>query len=466
MNTTSIRADWVGRVIDGKFTLLQWLGNSDSGGVFLAEVHGLPWKQAAIEFIPADAENAEAHRTAWALAAPLSHPHLIRLIDNGRCQIDTTFLIYAVTEYPEEVLSQILPDRPLSPAEAGEMLAPVVDALTYLHGNGIVHGHLKPSNILVVEDQVKLSSSRLHVAGKQAWHIAAPRIYDAPETAAEPISPAADVWSLGVTLVEALTQYPVWDRSNEGEPVVPPSIPQPFRSIAQECLRSDPALRCTLSEIKARLQPFSALTEPILIEPVLTQPILTQPILTEPTREIPIPIPAKHRGPALLAAAFFLVAFVAALLFRSHHVQPPPPIADRPSLPASAAPRPRASVPMSRNSQSHASLSASRSSPKGATTGAVAERAMPDLLPSAVQSIHGQVNVRVRVSVDPAGNVESATFDSSGPSKYFAKMSLQAAQHWKFKPAQANGKTVSSAWILRFKFTQTATEITPVQISP
>src|ERR1700679_4092906 len=137
MNMPSIRADWVGRVIDGKFTLLQWLGASDSGGVFLAEVHGLPWKQAAVEFIPADAEDAEAHSAAWALAAPLSHPSLIRMIDSGRCQIDTSFLVYAVTEFPEEVLSEILPERPLSPTEAGEMLVPVVDALAYLHGNGI-----------------------------------------------------------------------------------------------------------------------------------------------------------------------------------------------------------------------------------------------------------------------------------------------------------------------------------------
>jgi len=100
MNIASIRADWVGRVIDAKFTLLQWLGPSDSGGVFLAEVHGLPWKQAAIEFIPADAEDAEARIAAWELAAPLSHPHLVRLIASGRCQIDTRSLIYAVTEYP------------------------------------------------------------------------------------------------------------------------------------------------------------------------------------------------------------------------------------------------------------------------------------------------------------------------------------------------------------------------------
>ena len=91
---------------------------------------------------------------------------------------------------------------------------------------------------------------------------------------------------------------------------------------------------------------------------------------------------------------------------------------------------------------------------------------MPDLLPGAVQSIHGQINVKVRVDVDSSGNVSSATLDSPGPSKYFAKMSLQAAQNWKFKPAQVNGTAVPSTWNLRFKFKQSGTEITPSQISP
>ncbi|MGA9672271.1 MAG: TonB family protein [Terracidiphilus sp.] len=461
MDTASIRADWVGRVIDGKFTLLQWLGASGSGGVFLAEVHGLPWKQADVEFIPADAEDAEARIAAWELAAPLTHPHLIRLIQGGRYQIDTAFLIYKVTEHPEEVLSEILPERPLSPAEAGQMLIQVVDALAYLHGKGLVHGHLKPANILGIEDRIKLSSDCLHTAGTQTPHTAAPHAYDAPEIASGPLSPAADIWSLGVTLVEALTQYPVWDRSSDGEPIVQSSIPQPFRDIAQQCLRTDPSRRCTLSEIKLQLQPFS----------VPAPPAPTEPVLTEPAAEIPFSIPPKHRRPAILAAAFFLVAFITALVWRSHHVHPsptvpPPSVEIQQSSPANLSPRPRASVPMSRSAKPHPAPPLSRTPQAGAATGEVAEQAMPDLLPRAVQSIHGQINVRVRVDVDSSGNVSSATLDSPGPSKYFAKMSLQAAQNWKFKPAQVNGKAVPSTWNLHFKFKQSGTEITPSQVSP
>ena len=45
------------------------------------------------------------------------------------------------------------------------MLEPILDALSYIHANGYVHGHLKPSNILVVENEVKLSSDGLIPAG-------------------------------------------------------------------------------------------------------------------------------------------------------------------------------------------------------------------------------------------------------------------------------------------------------------
>ena len=98
--------------------------------------------------------------------------------------------------------------------------------------------------------------------------------------------------------------------------------------------------------------------------------------------------------------------------------------------------------------------------------GAVAGRVLPDVLRSASKTIQGKVEVRIRVTVDPSGNVSNAAFDSPGPSKYFAKLALQAAQHWRFTPAQVDGQAVSSVWILQFQFTQTAILVAPVQASP
>ena len=162
MSTATVRKDhdWVGRVIDGRFTLLQWLGGSESSDVFLTELPDNPTQKAAIKLVPADTVDADAYIAGWAATTTLSHPHLIRLFHTGRCQINSSVLLYAVMEYAEENLSQIIPERPLTPAEAREMLPPVLDALSFLHERSFVHGRLKPSNIMVVDNQLKISWDR------------------------------------------------------------------------------------------------------------------------------------------------------------------------------------------------------------------------------------------------------------------------------------------------------------------
>lgn len=415
MNRAKICSDWVGRVIDGKFTLRQWLGGSEQSGVFLTELEEDRSQKAAIKLIPADAQDADAQLACWARTETLSHPHLMRLYSFGRCWIEGAALLYAVTEYSDEILSQILPDRPLTPAEAREMLGPILDALTYLHGKGFVHGHLKPSNILVVGDQLKLSSDRLHLPGVPP---AASGVYDAPEAATGNIFSAADLWSLGVTLVEILTQHtPVWNQSVQQEPLVPESIPQPFAAIVRECLRPDPERRCTVNDVRVYLDPSQSVPRP-------------RPAV-KTTREV---APVKLGKLAFVAVVFVLLVACGFLLLRFHRTAHAPTAGEQQAASQGAA-----------------------------GEAAVAERVLPDVLPAALQSIHGQVNVKVRVTVDPAGHVSNAALDSPGPSKYFARVALEAAQKWRFQPAQADGHPISSAWLLQFQFTQAGTEVMPVQ---
>ena len=429
MNTTAIRADWVGRVMDGRFTLLQWLGASDSGGIFLAELHGHPWKRGVIELIPADAADAEARRISWDLAAVLSHPHLNRLVETGHCGLDGVELLYAVTEYSDEVLAQVLLERPLTPDEAGEMLGPVIGALSYLHDYGFVHGHVRPSNIMAIDDRLKLSSDRAQANGGLPGPFWVATVYDAPEIATGQIKPAADIWSLGVTLIEVMTQHPVWDKSPQGEPIVPASIPQPFYAIAQECLRSDPALRCTLNDIKARLQPESSRPQP---EPPVPAPV-REVRVPEELREPPS---AGRKRPLLIAAVLILLVLAATFFVWFRHAQSSSPAASNPA------------------------------SDGVENKGAVADRVMPDVPPPATDTIRGQFELAIKVAVDPQGNVSNAEIDSQGPSRYFANLALQAARKWKFKAPTVGGKPVSSQWSLRFRFTQAATEVTAVQTSP
>jgi len=89
----------------------------------------------------------------------------------------------------------------------------------------------------------------------------------------------------------------------------------------------------------------------------------------------------------------------------------------------------------------------------------VVQRVMPDVLPRATASIRGSVPVSLRVEVDADGNVANATFVSAGPSKYFARVTMEAARNWKFAPARSGGQAVPSVWQLRFVFKQSGTDV-------
>ena len=147
------------------------------------------------------------------------------------------------------------------------MLEPFVETLTHLHGKGFIHGRIKPGNILAIDDQLKLSSDSLSRIGEPQILLGKPDAYTAPEGAAAG-SPAGDVWSLGVTLVETLTQH-LPEQKDQEELQVSDSVPQPFLDIARHSLRRDPQSRWTVAEISARLNPPA----PKVSAPAIPDPI-------------------------------------------------------------------------------------------------------------------------------------------------------------------------------------------------
>ena len=246
---------WEGRVVNNTFPLRQYLGGSEHSVVFLTERRGREPQKVAIKLIAVDPANTAIQLARWEFAAKLSHPHLLRLFETGSCQLDSVVLLYVVMEYAEENLAQILPQRSLTPEEVRDMMAPALDLLAYLHGHSLVHGRLKPSNILAAHDQLKLSSDSLVRAGEPIPSDAKASLYDAPEIANGTLLPASDIWSLGMTLMEALTQR-VPACEGMAEPV-PETIPAPFMGIAHCCLRRDPQRRCTVADIAGRLRSSS-----------------------------------------------------------------------------------------------------------------------------------------------------------------------------------------------------------------
>ncbi len=253
MSKSDTWKNWEGRTVDGRFPLRQWLGNSEHSSVFLTDRPGQNGQKAAIKFVELNGADPEREAARLRAAASLSHPNLIRILANGRCLVDGSQFLYAVMEYAEEDLAQILPQRALTPTEVGDLLPPVLDALSYIHEKGFVHGHIKPSNVQAVQDQLKLSSDQVLSAAETNGGRKRIGVFDAPETTTGKISSAADVWSLGVTIVDALTQN--LPSTGQSDPGVPQDIPEPFRGIVRDCLHLDPTMRCSVSDIRARLKP-------------------------------------------------------------------------------------------------------------------------------------------------------------------------------------------------------------------
>jgi TonB family protein len=76
---------------------------------------------------------------------------------------------------------------------------------------------------------------------------------------------------------------------------------------------------------------------------------------------------------------------------------------------------------------------------------------VPDVPRSALQTIRGTVRVRVRVTLDKQGTVIAATAEDPGPSRYFERLSLAAAQKWTFAPTTTNGQR---QLLVRFDYTR------------
>jgi TonB family protein len=489
MSAVAISREWVGRFADGRFPLLQWLGGSQATGVFLTELSEHSQK-AVIKFVPAEVEDAEARVAAWEAATSLSHPNLIKVFTHGRCEIDDVSCLYVVTEFADEVLAEIISERPLTTKETRDLLGPALDALSYLHANGLVHGRLNPSNIMAAGDSLKLTTYGVCSVGAAVTSNSTRTVCDAPETEFGAIAPSADIWSLGATLVEALTKYPPeWNRARAAEPTVPESMPEPFASIARKCLRSDPARRITLDEIAARLEPAKFPSAPqekpatasvgrrqfalplgilalVLVGTGIWFALSHRgqtPSAAQQAQNSPAAVPIQTPAPGPTATPS--PATTPGETATTTPAQTTPPASPTVTSPASNPAPVAAAVPLPQPAAQPQTTD--NLSPAPATINpAIVNQILPDIIPSAMRTISGTVKVSVRLAVDEDGIVTDATLASAGPSNYFAGKSLEAARHWKFKPAEVDGRPVSSNWTLEFQYRRSGINVVPEQTTP
>jgi hypothetical protein len=440
---TAVWAKWQGELINGTFPLRRLLSGSDHSGVFLTECAAQNGAAAAIKIVPADEAFAETQLSHWKTATALSHPRLIRLLDAGRCRREDQPFLFVVMEYAEETLSQILPQRALTADEVRAMLLPTLEALAFLHNRSLVQGELKPPNILVVGDQLKLASDNIRPAGEQRTGITETSLYDPPEAESGRITAAGDIWALGLTLIEALTGRHPEGPQERSEPIALPSeLPEDLRDTIRSCLNRNPAERPTVAGLAAEFNPAPQET---VINQVPEEALVPAETLV-----------SIQRRPWVPAAAVFLILVVAVwgglrLVHRHRDAQQPaaPPEVSAPASAANPADRvqPLAPHPVSQPPQPPAASF-------GDAVPSVLHQEIPDVPHGASATIQGRLTVGVRVTVDDGGNVVDETLEHPGPSKYFARLASAAAKKWKFAPAAGLG---SREWLLWFEFTRGGT---------
>jgi outer membrane biosynthesis protein TonB len=463
---------WQGRAITGQLRLGRYLGGSDHSAVFLTEPAA-----TAVKLVPAIPGFAEAQLADWERAAGLAHPHLIHLFETGRCELDGEPYLYAVMEYADQNLAQLLRHRALSEDEAREVLPPTLDALGFLHGRNLVHGQLKPANILAVGDRLKLAADTVRGVREAGANRHVVSTYDPPEARYGSYSAAGDIWGLGLTLCEALTRsLPSGLNDERAAVTLPPGFPTAFREMTARCLSRRPFDRPKVVEVEAWLrrgpapgvpgagrdpaaQPApAAAPEPASIPSRSPQPpasavpapAVEPAIARAGGAGIAAPTPPTQRSlvsPIVAALVLVVLTWIGIRMLLGTHPSPAPSAAvPAENAQASPAPNPAPSPP---------ATGAPALAAGAAALPAVVHEEIPNVPLHARETIHGHIRVSVRVIVDQDGNVVATLLDRAGPSRYFARLATSAAGKWTFPPADSAGRRVK---LVRFEFTRQGTQ--------
>src|SRR5262245_3383085 len=242
------------------YELVGELGRGPRSTVYRARHTSLPQPVAVtVLHVPAEArDECESRiRTHIDARAGLAHPHIVPIQRSGWWD-DAAFV--AMEFVPHGSLAARLVGKPFPIDEAMRLVEQLAEVVSYLHRQGMVHGNLKPTNVLFAADGIPRVSDfrpigglfQIHLAAEE--HDAAGLGYVAPEILRDPaveLRPTADIYGLGLILYELLTGRPPFTSAQvlTQEPVAPsqlnPRVTPKLDSWCLRCLRTNPWHRYT-----------------------------------------------------------------------------------------------------------------------------------------------------------------------------------------------------------------------------
>ncbi len=223
-----------------------------------------------------DAEYARRSAQEAQALRRFQHPGLVQLLDTG-VNGDMAYLVMELVDGSS--LAETLRLTSLSTAQTADIGTSLAGALAYVHAQGVVHRDVKPANILLGSDgQARLTDfgiarlvdmSSLTLTGTMLGTAT----YMAPEQLEDhAVGPAADVWSLGIVLLECLTGQRVYAgtpseviaRRLAGPVLLPDGLPVPWKLLLTGMLAHEPENRLSAADVASMLvtPAFSALWKP------------------------------------------------------------------------------------------------------------------------------------------------------------------------------------------------------------
>ncbi len=266
----------VGRVLDDKYRLDERLGEGGMGTVYRA-AHLLIDRPVAVKvlnqrFVEDEAAQTRFRREARA-AGRLQHPNVAAVTDFGQTQDGLVYIVMELLEGRSlrEVLAH---EAPLDVARAVSLMLQIAAAVAAAHEAGIIHRDLKPGNIFVVQRRnsppvvkvldfgiAKLAADAVedleaHALTQTGVMIGTPRYMSPEQCDGAKLTPAADVYSLGIIFYELLTGATPFTGTSpiavavqhSSKPPRPPrelrpAIPPALEAVVLHALEKQPAAR-------------------------------------------------------------------------------------------------------------------------------------------------------------------------------------------------------------------------------
>lgn len=319
-------------LVAGRYELLTLLGRGGMADVYRARDRVLSRDVAVKMLRETSTEGSDRARfvAEGRILASLSHAGLVTILDAGA--EPEPFVVMELVEGP--TLAQVIARGPLPLEQVALIATQVGEALAYVHDRGVVHRDVKPGNVLLGPGRrVRLADfgiARLvgdtarHTRTGQAIGTAA---FLAPEQiTGREVTGAADVYSLGLVLLEALTgrrEYPgtpteaAFARLHR-PPRIPDELPAVWRDLLGAMTADEPSGRPRSHDIAARLRgPATTVPPEPETEPVTTADAATEPLTSAPIRTQLLTAPASRAprpGPPAWLANRLVVAVAAAVV--------------------------------------------------------------------------------------------------------------------------------------------------------